>query len=55
VDPNPTGAIWRSLQDLAALGVVDFDQGEREVWRADYWGTGRQDSYLVPADLVNRL
>jgi hypothetical protein len=34
---TPEATIRRSLEDLAALGVVDSDQGEREVWRADYW------------------
>jgi hypothetical protein len=34
---TPETTIRRSLEDLAALGLVDSDQGEREVWRADYW------------------
>jgi len=34
---TPESTIRRSLEDLAALGVVDSDQGDREAWRADYW------------------
>jgi len=34
---TPETTIRRSLEDLAALGVVDSDQGEREAYRANYW------------------